>query len=406
MVVKIVNQNVYNIIKYAFYGVEPKLTCDVQLVYDKLKLQGVASLMSDVLNTLELTKELKHDWTSHAVRQAYIYMFVVSEQEKLMNLMDDAKIPFVVLKGCAAAQYYPKPINRSMGDIDLLVKHEDFERACALFDKSGFRLLNEITPYERHARYEKNGIIYELHRFFASMNNVKAAEILDAVVVGGIDRRVICTTEGKSFPTLPDFENGFVLLQHVSQHLEYGLGLRQILDWMMYVHKYLDDDRWTEFSRIADEIGLKSLAVTLTRMCQIYLGLPEAITWCKEADDNLCGELMEYVMYYSDLKSHKSDNIANIVSKRMNLIEWFSFLQNNGKEHWSLAKNPIFKPFAWLYQLLRYAFKGATRKGAIADIRAGKKRRRMLGALGAKSNYKRLTVKQDGQFVLMKKSNK
>lgn len=410
VVVKIVNQNIYNLIKYAFYGEKPEITCDMQLVYNELKTHGVASIVSDVIKNLSLDDALKYEWTSHAVRQAYIYMFVVNEQEKLMRLLDGEGIPFIILKGCAAAKYYPNPMNRSMGDIDVLVKLADFEKACAVFDKAGFNLLNEITPYERHARYEKNGIVYELHRFFASMNNVQAAEVLDSVVVGGIDKRILCDTEGKKFPTLPDFENGFVLLQHVSQHLENGLGLRQILDWMMYVDAYLDDDKWVEFEKIAKQIGLKKLAIVMTRMCQIYLGLTERITWCRVADENLCHELMEYIMQYSSFKTLQAgtdDHIARIFSKRLSVVEWFKFLQHNGVTHWRLAKYPVFKPFAWLYQLLRYVLKGLTRKGAVSSfksvIKEGKKREKLFDSLGAKSNSKGLTVKQDDGFILIKK---
>ena len=56
--------------------------------------------------------------------------------------------------------------------------------------------------------------------------------------------------------------------------MEEGLGLRQILDWALYVDKALDDDAWEHtFAPAVRRLGLERLAITVTRMCQLYLGL-------------------------------------------------------------------------------------------------------------------------------------
>ena len=56
----------------------------------------------------------------------------------------------------------------------------------------------------------------------------------------------------------PPLENGLVLLGHINQHLEEGLGLRQILDWALYVDKALDDDAW--------EMGRNSVCLVLAAL--------------------------------------------------------------------------------------------------------------------------------------------
>ena len=95
----------------------------------------------------------------------------------------------------------------------------------------------------------------------------------------------------------PPLENGLVLLEHINQHLEEGLGLRQILDWALYVDKALDDDAWEyTFAPVVRRLGLERLAITVTRMCQLYLGLRSDITWCASADEKVCDSLMNYIM--------------------------------------------------------------------------------------------------------------
>ena len=129
----------------------------------------------------------------------------------------------------------------------------------------------------------------------------------------------------------PPLENGLVLLGHIN-HLEEGLGLRQILDWALYVDKALGDDTWEHtFAPVVHRLGLDRLAITVTRMCQLYLGLRPDITWCASADEKVCDSLMNYIMEQG----------------------------NRGMYHWPALNKyprlkPLLTPFAWFWQLCRY----------------------------------------------------
>ena len=81
---------------------------------------------------------------------------------------------------------------------------------------------------------------------------------------------------------LPETENGLVLLVHLGHHLYTGLGLRQVLDWMMYCHNCLDAERWNRFRVHAQKLGLERLALVVTRLCVKYFGLQAS--WCGEGD--------------------------------------------------------------------------------------------------------------------------
>lgn len=96
---------------------------------------------------------------------------------------------------------------------------------------------------------------------------------------------------------LPPLENGLVLLAHVNQHLGSGLGLRQILDWQMFVDAHLTDELWERsFQHAAQQIGMEKLAVTTTWLCRTYLGLQTPATWFSEADAQLASDLLLYIM--------------------------------------------------------------------------------------------------------------
>ena len=112
--------------------------------------------------------------------------------------------------------------------------------------------------------------------------------------------------------------------------------------------------------------GLKKLAVTVTRMCQLYLGLSEDITWCRDADENLCHKLMAHTLSQGnfgrkqDRKLHGAVGVLNALDSDLN---FFQLLHRHGCYNWkAVKKHPWLKPFAWLYQLIRYIRK-AFRKG-------------------------------------------
>ena len=95
------------------------------------------------------------------------------------------------------------------------------------------------------------------------------------------------------FPVLPWQQNGLELIWHIREHLYNGLGLRHIIDWMMFVHFFLRDTaQFNSFYKVLEGTGLYNLAKTITRLCQLYLGLEGDFAWCLDIDANTCNELM------------------------------------------------------------------------------------------------------------------
>ena len=103
-------------------------------------------------------------------------------------------------------------------------------------------------------------------------------------------------------------ENELVLLAHLWNYLHTGVGLRQVLDWMMYVHAELNDELWnTAFAEQAEKYGLKKLAITAAHMCQMYLGLPDHFAWYADADEELCNDFLTQVLRSGNFGRKESD---------------------------------------------------------------------------------------------------
>ena len=351
-------------------------------LYDEAVSHAVLGIVSNVVP--EDIVALDSRWKIALYRQkANYYRYCYAEKE-LSQIMNTAGIPFVILKGNAAAIYYRNPELRRMGDIDFLVSPDVFAKARQVLIQNGYKLIKESSHTPRHIGFQKNGFLFELHHHF-SYEDVDIEEYL----IEGLKNSIQVRIGQHEFSMLPSVENGLVLLNHMRNHLKSGMGLRQIIDWMMYVNSELTDDVWSDsFGLIAKEKGLEKFAVTVTRMCQIYLGLPESITWCMNADQNLCRKLMRNILKTGNFgnKNERGVNIEKITI-RIRRKGLFRHLQYAGKINWKACqKYHCLVPFAWIYQIIRYirlgSETGRNKRQLYGDFKRGKERAKLLTELG------------------------
>ena len=322
--------------------------------------------------------------SSEAMRYSAHYIRILFAQDELVALMDSANIPMVILKGSAAAIYYPEPFRRTMGDIDFIVPQDRFQEASVLMSENGYQMTHDLDDTGRHRCYRKDGIDFELHHHY-SFEGID----VERYVTEGLMHRETVATEGHSVPILPPVENGIVLLAHAASHLRSGLGLRQVIDWMMYVHSVLSDELWeNHFKSLASDCGLETLAITMTRMCQMHLGLCCQIDWCNNADEQLASDLLENLLTTGNF-GHSLGSDSNIENVTTNIKRYglFRYLQIAGEHNWkAYHKHRWLKPFCWFYQIFRYARQGfkAGRNGSqlASDLTRADSRYDLLTRLG------------------------
>lgn len=383
--------NIFELIKLSLWGEGQPTAGEAE--FEEMKSQAIAGLPAGVLSSLDLASELAAQWRRCILQQVAYFAYSRHVQTHL-----PLDLPYVILKGTSAAQYYPHPEYRMMGDIDIMTLREDYERACGIMLRSGWRETTSQSDLAegRHRSFMHQGVIVEIHVYFASMNDAQKAKAFDDLIIDGIN----------ASHALPDLINGLVLIEHVNQHLEHGIGLRQIIDWMMFVDRCIRDDNWSEFLSMAEKTGLDRLAIVCTRMCEMYLGLQHH-TWCADADPTLCEQLMDYVMACGNFGNKMTSDKAvseNAIAYASTPKAFFSLLQKRGLENWKAAKKCSFlMPFAWIYQGFRYVSRGIKRDSAVSKLKeeyaAARKRNEMFDALGVKIRTKGLAVYRNGKYV-------
>ena len=424
-------------------------------IYKELNSQKITLLFSDYLIHKRLPAVILDRWKTECLGRYEYNIHVLNVHDWLDRLFTEKGIPYVVIKGFSAAFLYRRPLLRNQGDIDIIVPPDFFADAIKTLDEAdcismhpGLKKLSdnenqELSP--RHYTYKKNLVEIEVHARFATLNNRKEETLLDQLIYDAIPNKIHYQSisdivlqdawyyatkipewghsskqklDETKIPLLPDDLQGLILLTHINQHLEEGLGFRQILDWMMFVYQFLDDEGWVNFRDKAALLGLEKLAIVVTRMCQLYLGLPEhfkfehhtaenitatennqntisqerIISWTDAADKELCADLLTYLFECGDFgeKQGIDNSAAMVFSHGRGIKAFFRNLQKRGEANWALYKrHPSLKGFAWIYQGCRYAKIAIAKKRGLHSIRksimAGKQRGDMLDKLGATS---------------------
>lgn len=370
------------LIKKSQFGIDfiPQHDCDYSAVLHEAKQQSVLGLVCQFIPPSAFPEG--KEWQHIVERQRFSLIRYLHEQNSIKHAFDEVGIPFVVLKGCASAIYYADPSKRSMGDIDLLVSKEDYEKAKKILLSGGYYIHHEEDT--RNIALKNHSVIVELHRQFSAVD-----KDIEKYVNDGMKRSELHSIEGFTFPMLPRLSNGLVLLEHMRQHLKGGLGLRQIIDWMMYVHSELDDDFWNEsFRDVAVSEGLDKLAAVVTKMCQKHMGLSKTITWPSFAEEELCDELLANIFQSGNFGSKQGQgrNVEAVTAaiKREGL---FRRLQKSGEHNWrAYKKHHWLKPICWIYQACRYMKQGRETgrsiKQIMDDTNRGKQRAELIKKLG------------------------
>ena len=376
--------------------IEASSVSDWNDIYEDIQKQCIELLFVDLIKTISIPELVRSNWMANCYNRIAFNAKLLHLQKDTCDLLSREGIGYVILKGYAAAIYYPKPQYRAMGDIDLIVSQNDLNRANEVMT---FRYGNPTINYMRNDKSAVREYVYsidkyriELHRQFSDLPMPCQNDLLNEWIEEDIlSSDIVASQRNIDFHMLSEETNGLVLLAHISQHLEGGLGLRQIIDWMLFVNSCLTDSKWITFAVKVNDLGLETLAITVTKMCQMYLGLPsEKIHWADAAATDLCEELMEFVLSCGNFgnKMGMNNTVSMVVSQNQSPYAFLRNLQKRGEYNWKILKKyPGLRPFAGVYQLFRYIRKGLKRENAISelrkDIKSGRKRDRMLKRLGA-----------------------
>lgn len=356
-------------------------------VLKEAKNQAVVQLIYSVQDKSTLSPDEAKAWKQAASADFAKNIRIGHNHSLLHQWMND--IHYVILKGAASASYYPIPANRSMGDVDFLVKTEDLGRAGKVLEDHGLKPWDE--EHISHIVYRGPRMHYEMHFNLAGTPHGVAGELVRKYTADIFEKAsVMKVVDGEAVLPAP-FHHGLILLLHTCHHLTgEGIGLRHLSDWAVFEDRFSEYEFRNLFEDKLKAIGLWKFAQTLTRVSIKYLGADDR-EWAL-ATDELVDALMEDILSGGNFGRKDSNRAVQtiLISERgkdgVGKTSMVGELLRSGNEivyhNWpGSKKNKVLLPAGWVYIGTRRIIRemtGKRKKTNIARIVGGAADRRDL----------------------------
>lgn len=360
-------------------------------IQPQLQKQAVDILPAEIIQQSQISGESKQSHALSVGKSLQNFYHLLEEQKQLIQKIEEHGHRVAIIKGTAAAYYYPHPEYRRMGDIDYLVEEKDDDEIIHMLLEAGYQVRDKGYVKKYDLPLIHNGVILEQHTRPAGVDEDNV--IVRSIIKEGFDHLTHIDIMGYDVPVLPRVQNGLVLLYHIAHHLPVGIGYRQIFDWMMFAKAEIADDVWeTDFQPVLKQVRLEKLAKTVTKMCVMFFGIPDEITWCMDADTQDCIQLFEYIQSQGNLGKAAPRHFGAESLATLYRDGFFRVMNSNGEVHWR-EKHPNNSPerimglakVLWVYQGVRYLKEGLTAGGfryLAESAQEGRKRKHLLKKLG------------------------
>jgi len=290
----------------------------------------------------------------------------ISDDEKKSNIINEIstvlnakKIEHIYLKGSSLKKVYPRSYMRSMGDIDLLVREQDF-------DKANDELI--VNGFVRDSQGPVHNVFYfgdtevELHRKL----------VLDADKDQFLLLKNIwdyCQKTNASKWIISTEQEIIFLLYHIRKHLlSSGVGLRNILDIGIYLNHSNQIDLEI-LKQGLDTTNLTRLYSNILMFNEKYLDLDLSNCYIEtiEFDNKLYESFTEYIIRsgvhglgydFNQFVARFAKDQKQDIGKRKSLIRFMFPPYNFMKEKYpKMMKYKILLPIGWIRRFFRLIFK-------------------------------------------------
>ena len=325
----------------------------------------------NLLNSNEY-KEVKSELKSRFSSSLEIWRL----HAKLHELLTDAGIPYVFLKGCASADYYKDPLMRCMGDVDFFVDRIDIDKAVTVLLKAGF--IEKKGNRQHHKTFVYSGVDFELHSEPPGVPSGDAGEVLSDCFLFLIKHTKPCDTPFGTMMFPSALHHGLLLLLHSAHHLTSdGLGLRHLADWAVFISSMSVGTSFEALKDVLRSSGLVVFADLLTSAAET-IGC-NRVFFGEEPDDETAKELF-YDIFSSGNFGQKKENrqhemLLTVVKSRDSgyhsyVGKLFDSANTIVVRKWPAAASlPFLYPIGWLFFGLRYIIRSIFGKRASIHVK-------------------------------------
>lgn len=319
--------------------------------FDNEKLYQLAN-KHDVQSMVSISLQNLGYSVNEKFKKSEIMSFYRAEQQRFelnafSKVLNEYKIPFILLKGSVINKYYPQDYMRTSRDIDVLVYEHDILKIFNLLtDKLSYTSKMDSNDHHRSMK-TPSGMRIEFHYSLSDDKVLPVANAFENAML--VDGNLV----------LDDIMFFTYHIIHMAGHFKSGgCGIRSIMDlWVMQHKMKLNFD-----FEILKSINLEKFAKAMLKLSDVWFGDENGIV---QEHDKLTKCLQEFI-----ISGGSFGNVENAVTISRGSKSSFKHIFNRfflpysvmKKKYPILKKAPVLLPVFWFIRLFASLLKGRSKK--------------------------------------------
>lgn len=247
--------------------IEPLSDEEAKRLYVLSKSQDMAHLVGSAIDKNGLLEEgeILEKYRKQTFMAVYRYQRIQFELQELCTALETAEIDHMPLKGSVIRDFYPEGWMRTSCDIDVLVRHEDLERAKEVLVGMNYRYDSEDSHDVCY--FSPSGVHVELHYCLIEdyIDGKMDGPLQDVWSYASVDAGT------KHRYSMSDAMYYYYHIAHMVKHyLHGGCGIRPFLDVWILCHR-VEYDRSAR-AELLDEGGILTFSEGAETLSEVWFG--------------------------------------------------------------------------------------------------------------------------------------
>lgn len=340
-------------------------------------------------------KGLAAAWRRDTMLQAAGQTMCSSRIVAITAALEEAGVPYALLKGLVCRELYTRPDLRPSGDEDVLIRPADRQKCQEVLQQCGLQMVmgdENVT----HWRDSLSGLHIELHSRLLSGAHPEEEE-LNARMMQQLDHTVTVPVSGGTVQSLAPTWHFVFLVCHALKHfLTGGVGVRTLCDVVSFAEHYKDEIDVPTVEKMLEGIHGRVFLDQILAMGQIWLSFdPAAAGWTysgRPDPDSMIEDCLDAGVYgqSSMSRKHSAELVLQATDSGSTHVRLGSVLFPARKDmlrrYPELERWPVLLPVCWCRRLGTYAGEVLRSKGdgnsPLESVTMGRKRARMMQKYG------------------------
>ncbi len=309
-------------------------------------------------------------WEKGAMKIYAQNIEIAREHGRLHKAMTDHGIPYIVIKGLSSAKYYSQPLERTFGDVDLIISPDRIEDAYKLVLGLGYKIngTKKVDLSQDIGLYRYQGahhVVLDLHPKMNYFPSGEVSKIVGEYLFDLIESGKVYSVDENECKIPDKRHHCLIMLIHMAGHLtREGIGLRHLCDWAAFLNNISDEEFCKDYQGMLEKCGLFRFAQVMTLVCEKYLDMSKR-AWSGKADPELLEGVINDIMKggnfgYKDLSRYQHIKYLkkvddNTVDKKNPMRQVLHSIHAKAKDrHSLLMRSFLTYPLGWGAIIMKY----------------------------------------------------